>query len=160
MIDVIVVTAIALVFGAGGLLIASQPVRPSRRETREIEILKSLERIEEGMKQYASSPTHGEVSETSTFRSIPFHNRELLENCRICGCCNCLQVFAPELIKSWTDDGLTACCPYCGIDAVVSDPSGVSLNARTLLSRHHEHFVRRPARQAGDPKSSTSQQTP
>lgn len=160
MIDVIVVSAMVLVVGVAGLYIATQPVPSSRREIRDAEIMKSLERIEEGMKQYASSLLPGAHPDSSATFSMPFHNRERLENCRLCGCCNCLQVFVPELIKHWTDGGLTACCPYCGIDSVVSDPEGVSLNARTLLSMHYEQFVRRPAQHAEDPESSPSQEKP
>jgi hypothetical protein len=159
MTDVMVVMAIVLAAAGGGLYVSFRPVCPSRREIREIEILKCLERIEEGMKQYANSLLPYEVPDSSA-ACMPFHNRERLENCRVCGCCNCLQVFVPELIKRWTDDGLTACCPYCGIDGVVSDRDGVSLNVRTILSMHHEHIVGRPAQQAEGPDSSPRQEKP
>jgi hypothetical protein len=160
MTDVMVVMAIVLAAAGGGLYVASRPVRPSRREIREIEILKSLERIEEKMKQHAKGLLPYEVPDSSAACAMPFHNRERLDNCRVCGCCNYLQVFVPELIKHWTDDGLTACCPFCGIDGVVSDRDGVSLNVRTILSMHHEHFVRRPAQHAEDPDSSLRQEKP
>lgn len=160
MTDVMVVMAIVLAAAGGGLYVASRPVRPSRREIREIEILKSLERIEEVMKQHANCLSPNEVPNSSAASVMPFYNRERLENCRVCGCCNCLQVFVPELIKRWTDDGLTACCPCCGIDSVVSDRDGGSLNVRTLLAMHHERFVRRPAQQAEDPDSSPRQENP
>jgi len=36
-----------------------------------------------------------------------------------CGCFHCLSLFAAEAINGWTDDGETALCPRCGMDAVV-----------------------------------------
>ena len=33
-----------------------------------------------------------------------------------CGCCYCLKIFSPNLIKGWCDDENTAICPFCGID--------------------------------------------
>lgn len=154
MIDVIVVTVMVLAVGLGGLYVAGQPVRPSKRELREIEILESLKRTEEWMKQYAIISSPFDIPASSASCSMPFHNREILENSRVCGCCNCLRVFVPELIKRWTDGGLTACCPFCGVPTVVSDPDGVSLNVVTLLIMHRERRGRRPAQPAGDPESS------
>jgi hypothetical protein len=37
-----------------------------------------------------------------------------------CGCFHCRQVYAAEEIADWADDGQTAICPRCGVDAVLS----------------------------------------
>jgi hypothetical protein len=37
-----------------------------------------------------------------------------------CRCFHCLGSFAGDRISRWTDDGETALCPHCGVDAVVS----------------------------------------
>lgn len=154
MIDVIVVTVIVLAVGLGGLYVAGQPVPPSKREVREIEILECLKRTEEWMKQYATTLLPIGIPASSASCSTPFHNREILENSRVCGCSNCLQVFVPELIKRWTDGEQTACCPFCGVPAVVSDPDGVSLNVVTLLIVHRERSGWWPEQPAWDAKPS------
>lgn len=41
----------------------------------------------------------------------------------ICGCYHCERTFPPSAIEDWVDDGQTALCPTCGIDAVVPDPT-------------------------------------
>lgn len=158
MIDLIAVTVIVLAVGMGGLYVATQPVRPSKRELREIQILESLKRAEEWMKWYATMSLTFDVPASSETCLMPFHNREILENRRVCGCCNCLQVFVPELIEHWTDGGLTACCPFCGVPSVVSEPVGTSLNLRTLHQMHHQQ--RRRPDKAGDAEPSPSQERP
>lgn len=52
-------------------------------------------------------------------------NRRLLEHDKRCGCFHCLKVFDTKELE-WVDFGLTALCPYCGIDAVI----GVSIDRR------------------------------
>ena len=41
----------------------------------------------------------------------------------IAGCYYCLQCFPVSYITQWVKDtnGPTACCPFCGIDAVLSE---------------------------------------
>ncbi len=51
------------------------------------------------------------------------HAAELRHSER-CGCFYCLAVFSPSEVADWTDDGDTALCPRCGIDAVVGESSG------------------------------------
>ncbi len=38
-----------------------------------------------------------------------------------CGCYYCLEVYDSKDIKDWTDDGQTALCAKCGIDAVLPE---------------------------------------
>lgn len=159
MMDMIVMTAILLLAGGGGLwlYIASRAVRPSRQDVRDIQMLERLQRIEEGMKQHATCCLSRDVPASSAACTLASHHREILENSRICGCCNCLQVFVPELIKRWAESGQTACCPFCGAPRVVSEPDGVSLNVRALLQMHHE---RRWADPAGDGGPSPEKEGP
>lgn len=49
-------------------------------------------------------------------------NRKILEQHDQCGCYSCLKVFETKLIQSWTDQNQTALCPFCHIDAIVSNP--------------------------------------
>lgn len=46
-------------------------------------------------------------------------HKALLEREEKCCCFYCTQSFDTGEIKEWTDKGLTALCPLCGIDAVL-----------------------------------------
>ncbi len=46
------------------------------------------------------------------------HRDEIL-NSDLCGCFYCLKTFTPDWIMNWTDEGQTALCPKCAIDAVI-----------------------------------------
>ena len=50
------------------------------------------------------------------------------------GCFYALEIFPPAEITEWTDDGLTALCPRCGIDAVIPVRPGID---RVFLERLH-----------------------
>ncbi len=59
-------------------------------------------------------------------------NRDILAKDCICGCFCCLQVFSTSEINEWCAeeyDGeeVTAICPYCGVDAVLSESFGYPL---------------------------------
>lgn len=49
------------------------------------------------------------------------HNKESIACSNECGCFYCLNIYDPETITTYTDDGTTAVCPICGIDSVVAD---------------------------------------
>jgi hypothetical protein len=59
-------------------------------------------------------------------------NRGELEKSKACGCFYCERVFSPAGITEWIDDGETAMCPYCGIDAVLASASGFELSKKFL----------------------------
>ena len=56
------------------------------------------------------------------------HNRKDLEVADNCGCFYCKNIYNPKQIKEWCDNQQTAICPYCSIDAVISNPSEEELN--------------------------------
>lgn len=85
------------------------------------------------------------------------HNRPLLSGQVRCGCFHCQQVYAADEITDWTDDGQTALCPRCGVDAVLSaraDP----LTADFLARMHDRWFKQEvhlaPAKEAAPPPAS------
>lgn len=55
-------------------------------------------------------------------------NRSELKSSESCGCFNCLNMFKPENISNWTDDGETALCPHCERDMVLANISEEDLN--------------------------------
>jgi hypothetical protein len=48
-------------------------------------------------------------------------HRENVERSKLVGCFYCRSTFSPANIREWIDDGETALCPLCGIDAVLPD---------------------------------------
>jgi len=54
--------------------------------------------------------------------------RKELENSTICACFYCCEVFRFKDIKAWTDSGETAICPYCHIDSVIGNSTGLVIN--------------------------------
>ena len=58
-------------------------------------------------------------------------NRRFIEKDKRCGCFHCLKVFDTKELE-WVDFGLTALCPYCGIDAVIGESAGYPLTEEFL----------------------------
>jgi hypothetical protein len=65
-------------------------------------------------------------------------NRSQLSRSKICGCFYCLKEFTFSQIGGWIDDGETALCPCCGIDAVLGFDTETADQA--LLQTMHEHW--------------------
>ena len=63
------------------------------------------------------------------------HKDEVLRVAEVT-CFYCQQHYSPKLIKEWCDDGETALCPKCGIDAVL--PTSLGLEATHDM--HHHWF--------------------
>ncbi len=73
-----------------------------------------------------------------------FHRKEI-EASNICGCFYCLAIFPSSSIEEWTDDdasgiGTTALCPKCGIDSVLGDRSGYTIEIEFLKKLHEIFF--------------------
>lgn len=69
-------------------------------------------------------------------------NRQLLEAASRAGCFHCGAIFPPSEIKDWVDgrhvetgsldDGVTALCPRCGIDAVIPETRSIAITPELL----------------------------
>jgi hypothetical protein len=66
-------------------------------------------------------------------------NKAELEQSALCGCFYCLSVYAPIEIVNWVDDGQTALCARCDIDAVIGSASGYPVE-KDFLSKMNEHW--------------------
>ena len=53
-----------------------------------------------------------------------------------CACYYCQRHFSPSSIIAWTDGGLTALCPHCGINAVLGSACGYALTPAFLRQMH------------------------
>ena len=57
-----------------------------------------------------------------------------------CGCFSCGSIFDATEVEEYTDDGKTALCPYCSIDSVIGDASGIELNPMLLNELNQMYF--------------------
>lgn len=65
-------------------------------------------------------------------RSFSSKHRKQVQESDSCSCFHCLESFPPADIAEWIDEGQTALCPRCGIDAVIGCQSGVILSPDLL----------------------------
>ena len=80
----------------------------------------------------------------SDLKSIHSHtalNREELKNSSLCWCISCLGSFPPSMIDDWTDEGNTAICPFCSVDAIVGNASGFNLTPQLLRTLNKKYFM-------------------
>lgn len=52
------------------------------------------------------------------------NNRFLIEESTVCGCTYCKQAFDSQEITKWTEDKMTALCPYCEKETVIPGCAG------------------------------------
>lgn len=60
------------------------------------------------------------------------NNKSSLEKSALCGCFYCGKIFSPREITEYADEGKTAICPFCGIDAVLSEECGYPITQELL----------------------------
>lgn len=51
-----------------------------------------------------------------------------------CGCFYCLRVFSGDVVREFIDNGYTALCPFCSVDAVLPN-----VTDRRILKRIHDN---------------------
>jgi len=72
-------------------------------------------------------------------------HREEVESSDLCGCFYCLEIYAPDEISEWVDEGSdgirrTALCPKCGIDSVIASSSGLPIDHEFLEAMRRRWF--------------------
>lgn len=69
-------------------------------------------------------------------------NKEAIGKSQLCGCFHCLGIYPANDVVEWIEDNgdLTAECPKCGVDSVIPDASGISLNADFLAAMNKRWF--------------------
>ena len=62
------------------------------------------------------------------------NNKDEIKNSEKCGCFYCKKIFKGSEVKDWIKDetGDTAKCPYCLVDSVIGDASGLKLTEELL----------------------------
>jgi hypothetical protein len=89
-------------------------------------------------------------ADLESIHKYSMRHRALLERSERAGCFYCEVIFAPAEITEWvdgsqvetgnTDDGVTALCPHCGIDAVLPSAAPIPLDAGMLREMHYHFF--------------------
>lgn len=89
------------------------------------------------------------------------NNRAELEASSVCGCCACMQIFAPDEVTAFSGLDMdsfdnpdaasaeTAVCPHCGAEALIGNRSGYLINPQFLSRMNQAWFqktiLRKPA---------------
>ena len=72
------------------------------------------------------------------------NHRDEIEASDTCGCFYYLQVYPPSELVEWIDDpdppGVTALCPWCGIDSVIGSASGYPIT-KEFLKRMRRYWL-------------------
>ena len=77
-----------------------------------------------------------------------FANRGEMEASQVCGCFSCFATFPPSDVWEWvqegTDQDTTGFCPYCMLDTVIGNASGLPVEDREFLRAMNEKFFGGP----------------
>ena len=65
---------------------------------------------------------------------LAFKNRDSIQSQERVGCYHCLETLDLKEIKEYTDDGQTAVCPKCSVDAIVPSVD------KSLLEKCREYW--------------------
>lgn len=74
------------------------------------------------------------------FHAASMRNRVAVKNSKVCGCFYCGSIYPSLSVREWVDDGHTALCPMCRIDAVLAKTDEVAADDRDLLDAMHRHW--------------------
>lgn len=127
--------------------IVAQPNLPEETHQYLIENLKSAsekpnERNQNAYRHFLIE----QLQSREQFKSITLaaeysiYNADQIAESKQAACYYCQTVFATEEISEYTDDGQTALCPYCGIDAVLPSSAGFSFSEAGILALYEYWF--------------------
>lgn len=74
--------------------------------------------------------------------SFVFKNKSLLSISRNAGCYHCCKIFKADEVKEFTDEGETALCPICKVDAIIFDCIGYELTESNLQKSYKYWFAK------------------
>lgn len=100
---------------------------------------------EEKLRTYYTQLFQGLIAKQQVDRIHEAHehsirNRSGLQESEEAACYHCRALFKSSEVTEFTDNGETALCPFCGIDAVLPATSGYPLNYMTLRALHQYWF--------------------
>ena len=78
--------------------------------------------------------------EMKEIHSHTLRNRKEIESSDNCVCISCCEIFYASEVEDYIDEGKTALCPRCGIDAVIGGCTGISMDRETISELNKEFF--------------------
>ena len=80
--------------------------------------------------------------QSNLYHSHTIRNRKEIDQSEYCHCISCCKSYPSPIIMNFIKDGdsETALCPYCGIDAVIGDASGLEINQEILTKLNKRWF--------------------
>ena len=80
-------------------------------------------------------------NELQKINELSVDNMALLEEEQKCGCFYCGRIFdSSEITECIEDEGESAVCPFCGIDAVIGEKGGYEITPELLKEMHDYWF--------------------
>lgn len=86
-----------------------------------------------------STPDDPPLDNSAAHQASIYHRAQVMAS-EVCGCFYCRRTYPPAEIAEWTDDGDTALCPRCGIDAVIGSASGFPITRDFLTWMRSIYF--------------------
>lgn len=81
------------------------------------------------------------LDDVSAAHKFSIYNRRQIMKSKLCGCFYCCEIFTPDKITNWLNEGCgTALCPECGIDSVIGDASGYPITKEFMQDMHKRWF--------------------
>ena len=76
------------------------------------------------------------------YHSHTIRNRKEIDQSEFCHCISCCQSYPSPIVMDFIKDGKgeTALCPNCGIDALIGDACGLSINQEILTTLNKRWF--------------------
>ena len=72
-------------------------------------------------------------------------NEGIIKQSKLCGCFYCGRIFSPDEVMDYMEEhgkkDRTASCPYCYIDSVIGDASGIEITEDLLNVMHQRYFT-------------------
>lgn len=75
------------------------------------------------------------------FNVISLKNKDILSTVSWCSCYFCLKYSLTENLTTWTDNGYTALCPNCDVDALIPDLVEVDILKEAHARWFGENYV-------------------
>ena len=95
-----------------------------------------------GIRAWIYQIKHGELPDYMAAHGSSYNNRKEVLRSGACGCFHCGQIYSSRLIGTWAPgaEGETAVCPFCGVDSVIGDASGLPITKEFLGEMHDYWF--------------------
>ena len=118
--------------------------RIAREEARQAAIREAMERRDPALKALIARTAGLSGEALLEGVMISLNQADAFGDGEIAGCYCCTEIFLSAEITSWIDGGRIALCPYCGVDAVMSDGAARGITKEKLEALYDGWFGMSP----------------